>query len=64
MAMKEETWLTPLRCANDHRYEDRVLWKIHYIEEVTEPTNQIPEIRATCRFCGYPVEVADGWLPY
>jgi hypothetical protein len=41
MAMKEETWLTPLRCANDHRYEDRVLWQIHYIKEVTEPTNQI-----------------------
>ena len=64
MAMKEETWLTPLRCANDHRYEHRVLWKIHYIEEVTEPTNQIPELRVTCQHCGYPVEVADDWLPY
>jgi hypothetical protein len=62
--MKEETWLTPLRCANDHHYEDRVLWQIHYIKEVTEPTNQIPEIRVTCHHCGYPVEVADGWLPY
>jgi hypothetical protein len=34
------------------------------VEEGTRPSNQIPEIRATCRFCGYPVEVADGWLPY
>jgi hypothetical protein len=64
MAMKEETWLTPLRCATYHRYEDRVVWKKHDIEEVTEPTNQIPEIRVTCQNCGYPVEDADGWLPY
>jgi hypothetical protein len=63
MATKEETWLTPLRCANDHRYEARVLWKIHYVEEGTKPSNQIPEIRATCHICGYPVEVANDWLP-
>ena len=64
MPMKEETWRTPLRCANNHRYEERVTWKIHYVEEVTEPTNQVPEIRELCRHCGFPVEVENDWLPY
>jgi hypothetical protein len=64
MPMKEETWHTPLRCANNHRYEEQVLWKIHYVEDVIEPTNQAPEIRELCRHCGFPVEVANGWLPY
>ena len=49
MAMKEETWPTPLRCEKGHSYEERVLWKIHYIEEGTKPTNQEPEIRTLCR---------------
>jgi len=62
--MREEKWRTPLRCENGHSYEDDVLWKIHTIEGIDEPTDQLPEIRVTCRSCGAPLEVADGWLPY
>ena len=64
MAMEEETWPTPLRCEKGHSYEERVLWKIHYIEEGTKPTNQEPEIRTLCRHCNSPLKVADGWLPH
>ena len=64
MPMQEAPWNTPLRCENGHSYKDEVLWKIHYVNEVTEPTNQVPEIRTLCRYCDAPLKVADGWLPY
>jgi hypothetical protein len=66
MPMYPEFWNSPLQCTknDDHRYWEHVLWKVHYIEALDEPTNQVPEIRVTCRYCDAPVEVADGWLPY
>jgi hypothetical protein len=67
MPMDPEFWNTPLQCTNEnehHRYWADVLWKIHYVAGVREPTNQVPEIRVTCRYCGFPVEVEDGWLPH
>jgi hypothetical protein len=67
MPMREETWRTPLLCVkNEHRDERPILWKIHTIEDIDEPTNQVPEIRVLCRYpnCDSLLEVADGWLPY
>jgi hypothetical protein len=67
MPMYPEYWRTPVQCVknDDHRYyEDRVFWRMHYIGEIPESTNQVPEIRTVCRDCDSPLEVADGWLPY
>jgi hypothetical protein len=48
MPTEPEYWRTPVQCTNEDRkdrYEVRILWKIHTIEEIDEPTDQIPEIR-------------------
>jgi hypothetical protein len=65
MPTEPEYWRTPVQCTNEDRkdrYEVRILWKIHTIEEIDEPTDQIPEIRVPV--LRRPLEVADGWLPY
>jgi len=64
MAMYSENHQTPLVCENGDRYEDEVLWRIHTVEDVDAPTNQVPEIRTLCRECNAPLKVADGWTPY
>jgi hypothetical protein len=67
MPMDLEYWSSPLQCTNEnehHRYEDDVLWKIQTVVGARQPTSQVPEIRVTCRHCGFPLEVADGWTPY
>lgn len=64
MAMREETHRTPLVCDNGHRYEDDVDWTIHTVEESDDITNQVPNIRVTCRECDATLHVADGWTPY
>jgi hypothetical protein len=64
MPMDAEYHLTPLVCENGHSYEDEVEWKIHYVAQVDQPTNQVPEIRTTCRECDAALKVAEGWTPY
>jgi hypothetical protein len=63
MPMQEEPWNTPLRCENGDSYKDEVLWKIHYVNEVTEPTNQVPEIRTLCRYCDAPSRLLTAGSP-
>jgi hypothetical protein len=62
--MYSENHQTPLVCENGDRYEDEVLWRIHTVEDVDAPTNQVPEIRTLCRECGAPLKVVGGWTPY
>jgi hypothetical protein len=64
MPMQPEDHQTPLRCANGHSDWYLVEWKIHTVAGVDQPTNQVPEIRVTCRECGEPLEVVDGWTPH
>jgi hypothetical protein len=64
MPMEPEYHQTPLLCENGHNYWDEVEWKIHYVDQLDQPTNQVPEIRTFCRYCNAPLEVADGWTPY
>jgi hypothetical protein len=41
-ANERGTWRTPLQCLKDeHRDEQPILWKIHTIEDIDEPTNQV-----------------------
>ena len=64
MPMYPKYHQTPLLRENGDRYEDDVLWKIHYVAQLNEPRNQVPEIRTQCRYCDAPLKVADGWLPH
>ena len=64
MPMEPEYHQTPLRCENGHSDWYEVQWKIHYVDGVDQPTNQVPEVRTVCRECGAPLEVEGGWLPH
>ena len=60
---------TPLVCDNGHAYWDVIEWKIHYVEGLTQPTHQLPEIRTLCQHpdylsCNATLKVRDGWTPY